>query len=218
MTIELQAKNRTLPSTALNTARAQGQLPAELYGAGQKNQHIYVAAGDFGQYQRKVTGATLVDLIIDGQAPLKALIGEIQKDPLTGLVVHIDFHQVQMDKEIQAKVPLVFTGVSKVVKEMGGTLIKSINELEITCLPAELISHIEVDLTPLENFDDVIYVRDLKLPKQIKTNIEPNRVVAGVKAKVKLEIFETKAVPVEGEQAVPVEGEQAKEGEQTKKK
>jgi len=202
MTIELKVKSRELPSKTLNLTREDGLIPAELYGKGDKNQHIYVELKDYEIFKKKAVGVTLVDLIIDDKTAVKALIGEIQHEPVSGKVIHIDFKQIKMDEEIQAKVPLVFMGVSKAVKELGGTLIKSINELDITCLPNDLISQLEVDLTKLEGFDDVIHVSDLNLPDTIKTSMELTRTVAGVKAKIKKEVLQAMDAALPTESAV----------------
>lgn len=208
MTIELKAKMRTLPTAALNETRAQGLIPAEVYGHG-KNQHIFIAAKDYENFCKQATGVTLVNLIVDGQEPLKVLIGEIQHEPISGKVIHLDFKEIKMDEEMSARVPLVFTGVSKVVKEMGGTMIKSLDEVEISCLPDNLIGTIEVDLSVLISFDDVIHVADLKIPENITMVTEATRVVAGVKAKIKKEVLE--AMAASGEEAKTAEV--AKEGE-----
>lgn len=212
MTLELKAKSRPLPTPALNQARAQGQIPVELYGHGQKNQHFFVNLLNLQDIYQKAGSSTLIDLVINGQEPIKTIIGEVQRDPVTNRILHVDFKQVKMDEEMQTKIPLVFVGESKAVKESGGTLIKSLEELEIACLPANLIHELEVSIDVLETFDDVIHVKDLEIPGQVSVLTNLDQVIASVtpiKIEVKAEVKKEEEVEAEAEEGA--EGKAKKE-------
>ncbi len=209
MTLELKAKSRTVPTPILNQTRAQGQIPAELYGAGQANQHLFIDLRSLEKIYKQAGRSVLVDLIVDKKEPVKIIIGEVQKKPVTDQILHVDFRQIQMDKEMQTKIPLVFIGESRAIKEMGGTLIKSLEELEIVCLPIDLISALKVNLEVLETFDDVIHVKDINIPEKIKVLTDLDQVVASVTI-IKVEIKEELKEGEKEEEAVKVDEKEAK--------
>ena len=115
MNLELKAMIRPVPTKAINETRSKGQIPAELYGHGVKNQHLFLDLKKFEKVYEQAGSSTLLNLLIDQKLPLKVIIGEIQREPVSDTILHIDLHQVRMDEEIQAKIPLVFVGESKAV-------------------------------------------------------------------------------------------------------
>lgn len=194
--IKLQAAKRIIPTPALNQARKAGKITAELYGAGQKNQHLFLSGAELEKVYKRAGESSLIDLAIEGEAPVKVLIHEVQRNPLTDRVEHLDLYQVRMDQVLTTEIPLVFFGESKAVKELGGTLIKSLEKIEITCLPQDLIPQVEVDISGLVNFHDVIRVKDLKIPATIKVLTNAEEAIAT-------------ALPVEVEKEAPVEAPSA---------
>jgi len=189
MTLQLSAKVRTLPTPQLNQTRQAGQVPAELYGRAQANQHLLLELKALEKIYAQAGESSLIDLIIDDEhgksKTIKAVISDLQYSPLKNKIRHVDFHQVRMDEKIQAKVALIFVGESKAVKELGGTLIKSLEEVEVSCLPADLIHQIEVDISVLENLNQMIKVADLKAPPSIKLVSPAEQVVVAVKPALK---------------------------------
>jgi len=188
-----------------------GFVPAVLYGAHVKeNLNLKIKANILEKIFLSAGESTLIDLIIDGQDKnKKVIIKDFQKHPTKNNLTHVDFYEVDMKKEVTTGIPLNFVGESKAVKEMSGVLIKSINEIEVKCLPENLVNHIDVDISGLDGFDDVIKLTDIKLPEGIELANEGDTAVANV-APPREEIEEE--VPAEGEE-VPAEGEEAKEGE-----
>ncbi|MEK7653388.1 MAG: 50S ribosomal protein L25 [Patescibacteria group bacterium] len=211
MTINLAAKTRTLLGKKVDQLREAGKIPAVLYGHGVKNLNLELGYNEFEKIFKEAGESTIIDLSIDGGAPTKVLISDIQYEPVKNRISHVDFHQIRMDEKINAKVALNFIGESKAVKEDGGVMLHIISELEIRCLPKDLIHEIEVDISPLVDFNAVISVKDLNLPANLEViGHELEEVVAKV-AKPKAE-EEPVAAPAEGE--TPAEGEAggAKEG------
>lgn len=191
-----------------------GFVPAVLYGAHVKeNLSLKIKASILEKVFLSAGEATLIDLIIDGQDKnKKVLIKDSQKHPTKNNLIHIDFYEVDMKKEVNAVITLNFVGESKAVKEMSGVLIKSIDEIEVKSLPGNLVGQIDVDISGLDGFDDVIKLTDIKLPEGIELAHEGDTAVANV-APPREEIEEEKEeVLAEGEE-VPAEGEEAKEGE-----
>jgi len=163
----LKVQTREVPTGALKTLKKKGQIPAELYGQNQKNQHLLVGEVMLSKVLASAGESSLIDLVIDDGKTIKVLIHDVQKNPVTNRTSHVDFYQVDMKHTLTVDVPFVFIGESKAVKELEGTLIKNMDEIEISCLPGDLISHIEVDISSLQTFDDVIKVKNLKAPSSI---------------------------------------------------
>ena len=160
--------------------RLASRIPAIVYGKGITPQEISVARSEFIKVAKAAGSSSLIDLVIEGQASTKVLVKEIQRHVLRMDPIHVDLYQVRMDTEITAKVPLVFIGESLLVKTGGGTLIKSVDELEVECLPGNLPHEIEIDLSKLEGFEDAITVGSLTLPTGVKVTAEGELTIATV--------------------------------------
>lgn len=178
--IKLTAKLRDVEKDKLLEIRDNGLVPAVIYGAGEENQHLTVLKNELIKIYRKTGGNTIVELDIDGAKKENVLIYQVEYHPVTGEINHVDFIRVKMDVEITAKIPLEYVGISKAVKENGGTFIANMDELEVTCLPAKLPKQIEVDISKLVTFDDAIHINDLVLPEGVKIDREPDEVLATV--------------------------------------
>lgn len=166
-TLSLNAKTRLEIGKKVSQIRTAGKIPAVLYGHKIKPQSLMV---DYSAFQKAFTTggeSTLVDLTIDDQKPVKVLIQDYQLDPLTNQFVHVDFHQVRMDEKLHTEIELKFINESPAVKGLGGILVTNIHALAVTCLPQDLVHAIEVDLSALKSFSDVIHVSDIKVPAGI---------------------------------------------------
>ncbi|MCW1888648.1 MAG: 50S ribosomal protein L25 [Candidatus Moranbacteria bacterium] len=179
-TITLEAKTRSAKGPNATVLRKEQMIPAVMYGHGVEAQSLAVPFGDFRKVYLQAGMSSLVDVNVDGKTSVKALIKDVQIDPLTMHPIHIDFHQVNMKEKMTANVPLVFIGESAAVKVLGGTLVKSLDHVEVECLPMDLPHAIEVDLSALATFDDMISIGSLKLPKGVEVLNEPEGTVATV--------------------------------------
>jgi large subunit ribosomal protein L25 len=164
--IDIQAKTRQKESA--QKIRNGGYIPAIVYGHNIPTVELVVQYSPFDKAFRAAGESTIINLDIDGAPARNVIIKEVQRHYLTGRYQHIDFHEVSMTEKMVASVPLVFIGVSKAVKENGGILVHVLNELEVECLPADLPSHIEVDLSPLNEFGDTIRVSDIAAIKGVE--------------------------------------------------
>jgi large subunit ribosomal protein L25 len=121
--------------------------------------------------------------------------------------MHADFYAVPTDREIRVNVPLHFTGVSAAVRDFSGILVPVVNDLEVECLPKDLVSGINVDLAPLEKIGDSIAIKDISLPPGIHVLMDPEETVVTVTAQM---AEEEVAAPVAA--AVPTEVEVIEKG------
>jgi large subunit ribosomal protein L25 len=220
--ISLNAKVRTNAGKALRTLRKKGGVPAVTYGHGVESVPLELSAQEFGKVFAKAGSSTVVSLKLDG-ADKNVVIHDVQHDPVTGEVTHVDFYQVRMDEVLKAQVPLKFIGTSHAVKDLGGILIKPADQLEVEALPADLPHEIVVDLSKLEELNSKLTLKDLALPKGVKVLVDsPDFSVALVEPpRSEEELAKLDEAVTEDVEAVegvkkPAEGEEvAAEGEES---
>jgi len=154
-------------------------VPAILYGRGVASTSLKLKRGDLEKVVQRAGESNLIDLKL-GDKSIKVLIKEVQRSGLNSSLLHVDFFQVNMSDKINTEIPLHFVGESKAVREMSGSLIKDLDSLEIECLPADLVDHIDIDISVLNNYHDEISTDDLILPKGLKLENEVNRIIVSV--------------------------------------
>ncbi|MFA5185911.1 MAG: 50S ribosomal protein L25 [Patescibacteria group bacterium] len=182
MNYALKAVSRTSLGNRAKTVMEDGAIPAVIYGHGVEPRSVQVTATDFRKVFKAAGSSSLVDLDVDGGQAFKVVIKEVQVNPVTMIPTHIDFHQMRMDEEMTAEVPLTFTGESAAVKQSAGTLIESMDSVTVRCLPGDLPHEIIVDISVLKTFDDSISVSDLAVPKGVTIEDDGNQTVATVAA------------------------------------
>ena len=189
-TIPLTAKTRVVTGKKVKTIRNKGFVPGVVYGPKHQNTPVMIEKGEFAKIFKQAGTSALVDLMIDDNKPIKVLLHEPQVHYLTGNPVHVDFYAVRMDEKIETAIPIKFVGVSPAVEELEGNFVSSKDEIEIRCLPADLIPEIEIDISVLKTFDDVIRISDLHLPDTIEIMQEPEEAIASVSAPISEEELE----------------------------
>jgi len=211
--MDLLVQTREILGKKIKSLRKQGFIPAELYGHGLKNQHLSVPMKEFGKIFKQTGESTLIKLKIESGKEFNVLIHDIVKNALTDEISHIDFYSVKMDEKIKARVPLEFIGEPPAVKEKGGVLIKSMHEIEIESLPADLPHHLTVDVSRLMEIGDSLSVINLEVPAKVKILVNPETVIASIIEPVKEEEVEKGPTSVE---EVKVEAEEKKQEKQEK--
>ncbi len=182
MTYALNAQTRTKMGKRSQDERAALRVPAVVYGRGIESKPLSVGRSEFIRILKTAGFSSLIDLTVDGGQSVKVVIKEMQSDPMSLDPMHIDFYQVNMKEAITAEIPLKFIGESAAVKVLAGTLIKSLDHVEVKCLPADLPHEIEVDLSELATFEDAISVSSLKLPKGVEVTNDGDITIATVTA------------------------------------
>ncbi|MFP4055899.1 MAG: 50S ribosomal protein L25 [Candidatus Brocadiia bacterium] len=168
-------RRQELGTRAARRLRAQGLLPAVLYGHQRGTVHLAVSAHEA---ERLVDGgARMVDMAIGGTTET-ALLKEIQYDAMGDDLLHIDFARVAMDEKVEVAVPIELHGLPKGVEE-GGTLDHLLVDLEVRCLPADIPEHIRVEVGHLA-IGDIIHLSDLTLPPEVEVLQDPEMPVATV--------------------------------------
>ncbi len=176
----LPVQPRTIQGKHVRNLRRKGVIPAVMYGHGMPTLSIEMNALAFQKIWHTAGESSLIDLAIGDQPPVKAIIHDVQYDPTTNAVAHVDFHQVKMTEKVHVDIPLRFEGEAPAVKEQGGILVKVLDAIAVECLPKDLAKDITVDVSGLKAFDDAIHVRDLSIPAGLTVKNSPDDMVANV--------------------------------------
>ncbi|MDD3006424.1 MAG: 50S ribosomal protein L25 [Candidatus Pacebacteria bacterium] len=176
----ITAENRNAEETSAKKILEEGSIPGVVYGHGFENISIKVGRKEFLNTLNEAGESTLIDLKIGDKEIGNVVIKDYQVDPLTGAITHFDFHKIKMTEKLIVNVDLVFIGESSAEKNEGGILVKSMDMLEIKCLPKDLIQEIEIDLGKLEHLDDMIRVKDLVLSDKVEILDEEENVIVSV--------------------------------------
>ncbi len=210
-TLALKAESRSATGKKAKQLRAQGVIPAVVYGHGIPPQNLQVGKIPFKKVYRQAGESSLIDLSLGTGAPVKVLIQEVQMDPLRDEVTHVDFRQVRMDEKLEADITLHFTDESPAVKELGGILVKNITHVKVRCLPSALVHELNVSLAPLKTFTDKIHVRDIELPPGIELLVSVDEIVVLVEEpRTEEELKELEVAPEAGVEQVKVIAEEKK--------
>lgn len=194
--------------------RATGRIPGTLYGAGKDAVSVSLDPKTINRILGSSTGHnTIFDLQIgEGGAKEKAMIIDWQYEPVKGKLLHIDLKRIDLNKAIRVTVPIHLVGTAEGVKTQGGIMDQVLREVEIECLPNDIPSHFDLDVTPMV-FGDVRRVSDLAHGGKIKFITSEEQTIAHVTA-VKEEVVATPEAAVEGAVAAPAEPEVIKKGKQ----
>jgi large subunit ribosomal protein L25 len=165
-TIQLNGEMRDVSGKgAARKIRGTGRIPGIVYGRGGDPLPVTLDAREF---VRAVAGHAVSNLIVDlrigsAQEPVKTLVREVQLNPVSGAILHVDLNRISLSEAIEVEVPVEVTGVAVGVKTSGGILQHPVRSLEIKCLPQDLPDKITIDVSALE-IGDAIRVADLSLP------------------------------------------------------
>lgn len=190
--------------------RKVGKMPAVFYGKKEKSTPITISRSDFKKVWREAGESSVIDLV-GKDIEAEALIYDVDLDPVTDEPRHADFYVFEKGKKIEISVPLEFVGIAPAVKDMGGTLVKVMHEIEIEALPKDLPHNISVDISSLINFDSQVLAKDINLPQGVTLITKPEDVVASV-YETKEEVEEVAPVDLSSIE-VQKKGKEAKEGE-----
>lgn len=193
-TASLNAKPRSEGGKGVaRKLRAAGEVPGVIYGHGREPQPLTVNGREFQRLAERVRiTSTVIELAIEGKTA-RTLVRELQRDPIKRTVIHVDFQELVAGEKVTVSVPLRFIGTAEGVKTGGGILEETMHQLEVTCDPANIPDHIDVDVSAL-TIGHSLHVGDLKLPEGVEVTDDPEQTIAVVSA------------PKEEEEAAPAEG------------
>ena len=179
-TAELRAATRTEHGkSAVRRLRAAGRVPAVIYGHGERTRSISVDALELERlFSRISVENTIISLGIDGAAPVRVLVREVQSHPYRTGIAHVDFYQIHAGERVSVEVPVRLIGTPEGVR-MGGVLDQILHDLSVRCLSDRIPEAIEADISALQ-IGDSLHVRDLVLPAGVEAELEGDRTVCAV--------------------------------------
>jgi large subunit ribosomal protein L25 len=196
MNIEVQPREET-GKNANRRSRARGKIPAVVYGGGKESVSIEVDRKTLVDMMKGHGGENPIFLLKLGDKDRHAMIRNLQVDPVSRQVIHIDFQRVLMDQKVKVAVPVELVGTALGVKTEGGLLDFVTREVHVECLPGQIPKHLEADVTSL-HIGQHVEIRDLKVPEGVVVLDEPDKVIVSI-GHGKLEAVEVVEPTVEPE-------------------
>jgi large subunit ribosomal protein L25 len=215
--LTLQASTRNILGKKTRFLRRQGITPAHIFGHGLESLPLQCDTAKLRRIIVQAGTTRLIALEIEGdKRPRNVFVREIQKDATTEALLHVDFYQVRMKERIKADIPIVFVGEAPAMKEKGRSLTHGVTSLSVECLPDKLPPQIEIDLSPLEEVEQTIHVRDIDLDRDITLTTDPDQLVVKVSEvrvveEIVEEVVEEEVAAEEGRAEVPPEGKPEEE-------
>jgi large subunit ribosomal protein L25 len=208
---QIAALRRDITGKQVRQLRRQGVIPANIYGHRKESVAVQVPRESFVTALRSAGLTSIVDLSLDGEArPRPALIKQVQRHPVTDEILHIDFYQVSMTEKMTVDVPVVLHGEAPAIKDYQGVLLQLLDSIQVRCLPGDLPSQLDVDVSGLTELEQAILLKDVPVPSGVEFLVDEETMVARVESpRIQEEEEAEAAEAVEGEEGA----EAAAEGE-----
>lgn len=211
--LTLTVSPRTIFGKKLKVLRRQGIVPANIYGKHIPSTAIQVEGKELISVVKQAGETTLIELSLEKEKR-PVLIHGVQKDPVDGNILHVDFHQVNLKEKTTAAVPLKLVGESEAVKSGVGLLLQTLSELEVEALPQDIPHEVEVDVSSLTEVGQSFLVKDLKVPSGVSVLTDSESPVVSLQqAEMEEEVVEETPTEVEVISEKKEEGEETPEGE-----
>lgn len=207
--MKLKATKRELVGKKVRQFRAEGYLPASIYGPKREAESLLVHTKEFRKLFEAVGYSTLFDIEIDGaKEPSKVLVKEVQQHVVNDKFIHVSLYEVDMNSTLHAEIPIVIEGMSPAVKNNLGLLVNTVSTVEIVCLPKDLPHQFDINISGLAQVGESITIADIQLPHgvELASSVAPETAVAYIAAPQKVVLTD------EAE-----DGAEAKEGEEDDK-
>jgi len=207
--IELSATSRDVLGKKVRFLRRQGLTPANLYGHKIKSVALQIDTVELKHTLARAGKSSLIALKLDGTKRAKmVIVRDVQREPVSGDLIHVDLFQVKMEEKVKLAVPLVLVGEAPAARDRGGIMVQNMSAVEVECLPANMPQRIEVDLTVLQEIDQAIHVKDLSFDENVSVLTDPEQAIVQIaRSKVEVEVAEgIAAAEVAGEKPEAAEG------------
>lgn len=210
MKLTIERRDR-LGTTGSQHLRAEGKVPAVLYGHGSQPEHVAFDARTFDELLHHGGRTGIITLMMDGKKNDTALVRDVTRHEVTRKLLHVDLQRVSANEAVHAKVPVVTVGVAQGVKDFGGVMDVVVHELEVEGPANQLPDHLDVDVESL-GLHDHATAGDIKLPKNIKMLTPADTIVVSIEtSKTARHLEEAEAAPVPEQETPEVIGEAPEE-------
>ncbi len=207
--VVLKAEKRVVVGKQVRALRREGKLPGIVYGRHIQPINIALDAHSATRTLSRLTSSSLVTIELDGKE-YPTLVREKQRNYIKNNLLHVDFLAVSLTEKITASVSIQLEGVAPAVKDFNAVLVTGLTELEVECLPTDLLERIVVDISGLQEIGDGVYVRDLVISDKVEVLSEPEEMIVVATAMAAEEVEEA----VAGEAAEPEVIEKGKKEEE----
>ncbi len=208
---ELKVSRRAVTGKKVTSLRRQGITPVHLYGPEVEPQTLQCETNVLKKLLGQAGRTALVNLHVFGEKGSKrVLVREVQRSPVGGELLHVDFYQVSMSKKLKVEVPLVLLGEPPALRQKQNMLEHGLTSLEVECLPDEIPSQIELDISGLAEAGQAIRVKDIPVTARITLLDDPDRMVVRITERyVEEEVAKPAAEVTEEAKAEAPEGAEA---------
>jgi len=213
----LKVNKREVLGKKTRFLRRAGQTPAHLFGHGVESLSLQCDTIELQHVIARKGTTRLLNIKVDGEKEARAVfIREIQKDAVTGLLVHVDLYQVKKSENIRVALPIIFVGTAPAMKQKNNIIEHIVNQLEVESLPDDLPPQIEVDLSVLAEVNQAIAVRDIQMKLGVVIIAPPDQLVVKItqvaEEKEEVVVAPTAEAAAAAEGAAPAEAGKTEEG------
>ncbi|MFW0837664.1 MAG: 50S ribosomal protein L25 [Candidatus Komeilibacteria bacterium] len=201
----------------LKAGRLAGKIPAVLYGWEQDNVVLWLDAKQADNVFSEAGTSSLINLQLGDKDNIKVIIKDLQTDPVSDKIVHLDLYKPDLNKPVEVSIPIHLYGEAPAVKSLGGTLLHAIDSIDIRCLPENLIHEVKVDISSIEDFDTAIHVSSIAVPANVEVLTDPEQVVASATPPRVEEVETSEEEEGAAEEGADQEGDESKEETAAKK-
>jgi large subunit ribosomal protein L25 len=194
----LKAQSREVIGKQVKALRREGRLPCIIYGRGFNPVLITLDMREAGRILPTITSSHLVVVEVEGKQHT-TLVREKQRDPVTGMFLHVDFLEVSLTEKLHAMVQIELVGDAPAVKNYNGVMVPGLEEIEVEALPRDLPERITVDISTLTEIGQAIHVRDIVVSKAVEILDDPDEIIIVITAPAREEEAEAEGVTIEPE-------------------
>ena len=207
--VELTVAQRSVLGKKVKALRRSGITPANVYGHRIESQAVEVDTMTLAHTLKTLERNAILSLRIEGEEAVRpVIVREVRRDLLNDKILHVDFYQVSLAEKMKADVPFILVGKAPAVEDLGGILLQGLDSIAVEALPADIPSHIEIDISSLTTFDSSVHVRDLVIDPKVHVLTEGDSVITSVappRKVVEAVVEEEEAAAEEGKEEVAAE-------------
>jgi large subunit ribosomal protein L25 len=179
---ELEVTHRLVFGKETKKLRREGQIPGNIYGHGQESIGVQFSGLAFDHLSHQHGSGSIVRLKgLESKVEI-VLVRHVQRAPVKGNILHVDFTRVGLDERIESRMPLHFVGEAPGAKLSGGVLLRLMEALPVECSASDILESLDVDVSSLAEIDAILYARDIPLPANYTLTIDPDEPIAKIAA------------------------------------